>query len=352
MEELTELINGNQIMDINPIPYPEADLCNLFGDEREDALFFYHPDHLGSTGMVTDNSSNITQGFLYAPFGEIITEFNPSWESGRIPKYSFNAKELDEENGMYYYSARYYAPPTFISRDPLFEKYPSISPYTYCANNPMLFVDPTGRDVYKADGEGGFERVRWSIRDKVYSVDKDGNKVNKISFKKGTIQENSQVNEGNNNFNIVKIKGDKQAEALFEFLATPENFRLEAGENVEWSRFLTGEAGKKGINFLTTSGEKDAEQAGSYLFNKQLKYGYTIRGHDHNHPTNNPHPSGTGADNGDIPFMKNMKNNGNVTPNAQFRIFTPGLSQKYNSYDENYRIPLPEFRIKARRGGN
>jgi len=53
---------------------------------------------------------------------------------------------LDEENGMYYYSARYYAPPTFISRDPLFEKYPSISPYTYCANNPMKFVDPTGRE--------------------------------------------------------------------------------------------------------------------------------------------------------------------------------------------------------------
>jgi RHS repeat-associated protein len=147
MEELTELINGNQIMDINPIPYPEADLCNLFGDEREDALFFYHPDHLGSTGMVTDNNANITQGFLYTPFGELLYEYDPGWESGRIPKYSFNAKELDEENGMYYYSARYYAPPTFISRDPLFEKYPSISPYTYCGNNPMKYVDPDGNAI-------------------------------------------------------------------------------------------------------------------------------------------------------------------------------------------------------------
>jgi RHS repeat-associated protein len=64
--------------------------------------------------------------------------------------YAFNAKELDEENGMYYYSARYYAPPTFISRDPLFEKYPSISPYTYCANNPVNFIDPDGRIRRKA----------------------------------------------------------------------------------------------------------------------------------------------------------------------------------------------------------
>jgi RHS repeat-associated protein len=56
----------------------------------------------------------------------------------------FNAKELDEESGMYYYEARYYAPPTFISRDPLFEKYPFISPYAYCANNPVIYIDPTG----------------------------------------------------------------------------------------------------------------------------------------------------------------------------------------------------------------
>ncbi|MDD4582192.1 MAG: hypothetical protein PHH25_07495, partial [Bacteroidales bacterium] len=71
------------------------------------------------------------QGFLYAPFGELMYEHDPLWQNNRVPKYSFNAKELDEENGMYYYSARYYAPPTFISRDPMFEKYPSISPYTY-----------------------------------------------------------------------------------------------------------------------------------------------------------------------------------------------------------------------------
>ena len=82
---------------------------------------------------------------------------------------------------MYYYSARYYAPPTFISRDPLFEKYPSISPYAYCANNPVLFIDPDGRSTRVAKNEDGTYRViGGDLTDKdyniyVYTTDEDGN---------------------------------------------------------------------------------------------------------------------------------------------------------------------------------
>ena len=118
-------------------------------------IFYYHPNHLGSTSFVTDQNQTITQGFLYAPFGEITTEYNVNFGNNVIPKYSFNAKELDEETGMYYYEARYYNPPVFTSRDALFEKYFWLSPYAYCANNPVKYVDPTGCEVgnfYKANG--------------------------------------------------------------------------------------------------------------------------------------------------------------------------------------------------------
>ena len=78
--------------------------------------------------------------------GEITTEYNPTFYSNVLPKYSFNAKELDEETGMYYYEARYYKPPVFTSRDPMFEKYFWMTPYAYCANNPVKYVDPSGKD--------------------------------------------------------------------------------------------------------------------------------------------------------------------------------------------------------------
>ena len=110
-------------------------------------IFYYHPNHLSSTMYVTDMQQSVVQSFLYAPYGEIISEYNTHAMGEAFSKYSFNAKELDEETGMYYYEARYYAPPVFTSRDPLFEKYFWMSPYAYCANNPVKYVDPSGRKI-------------------------------------------------------------------------------------------------------------------------------------------------------------------------------------------------------------
>ena len=72
-----------------------------------------------------------------------------------VPKYLLNAKELDEESGLYYYEARYLDSKhgTFNSRDPLFEKYFWMSPYAYCMNNPLRYIDPTGMDLDVASNE-------------------------------------------------------------------------------------------------------------------------------------------------------------------------------------------------------
>jgi len=63
---------------------------------------------------------------------------------------SFTGKERDEETGYGYFGARYmdYDLMTmWLSVDPMADKYPSISPYAYCAWNPVKLVDPDGREI-------------------------------------------------------------------------------------------------------------------------------------------------------------------------------------------------------------
>ena len=96
--------------------------------------------------MVLDVDGNISQSVTYIPYGEIfVEERNGAWNS----PYLFNSKELDEETGFYYYGARYLNPTSavWMSVDPLFEKYVGMSPYNYCAGNPVKLVDVDGREI-------------------------------------------------------------------------------------------------------------------------------------------------------------------------------------------------------------
>jgi uncharacterized protein RhaS with RHS repeats len=71
-------------------------------------MYFYHPDHLGTSTFLTDINGKPYQFFLNLPFGETMAEQLPS-TLYKSP-YKFNGKELDAETGLYYYGARYYDP--------------------------------------------------------------------------------------------------------------------------------------------------------------------------------------------------------------------------------------------------
>jgi RHS repeat-associated protein len=105
---------------------------------------------------------NIFHHIEYMPSGEQFSEQRDIWATPyKFNDYggeSFNkafeehtarSAELDQETGLYYYGARYYTPEIgiWLSVDPLSDKYPSLSPYAYCALNPVILVDPDGRDI-------------------------------------------------------------------------------------------------------------------------------------------------------------------------------------------------------------
>ena len=73
--------------------------------------------------------------------------------------------------------ARMYSPSNirWLTMDPLCEKYYSISPYAYCAGNPIKLIDPNGQDWYEYTDEDGNTRAMWRpSRDETFK-DEDGN---------------------------------------------------------------------------------------------------------------------------------------------------------------------------------
>jgi len=135
----------------------------------EKDLYFYHPDHLGSSNYITDLNGKLYEHLVYFPFGEGWIEENTNVQ--RTP-YHFTAKELDEETGLYYFGARYYDPRTSVwqSPDPILGKFLStgdkdqdqhlpgrggvftsfnLSLYAYGHLNPVRYTDPDGMAVWK-----------------------------------------------------------------------------------------------------------------------------------------------------------------------------------------------------------
>jgi RHS repeat-associated protein len=123
---------------------------------QSEFIWYYHPDHLGSTGFVTDQNGELYEHVEYFPFGETWVQEHSNTQ--RTP-YLYTGKELDEETGLYYFGARYYDPRTSVwqSADPIVATYLGGQPnggilnsrnlnlYSYNHLNPVGLVDPDGK---------------------------------------------------------------------------------------------------------------------------------------------------------------------------------------------------------------
>ena len=118
-------------------------------------LNYYRKDHLGNNREVWQAGyTGITAGTMQS------TQYYPSglpWAEGTgtsVQSKKYNDKEFIEMHGYdtYDYGARSMYPALgdgFMSVDPLAEKHYNISPYVYCAGNPVNLIDPDGMDWYK-----------------------------------------------------------------------------------------------------------------------------------------------------------------------------------------------------------
>ena len=110
---------------------------------------YFDRDHQGNVRAVVGTAGTVEQIMNYYPFGAPYcdnTALNPD-----LQPYKYNGKEFETMHGRnaYDYGARFYDPllPTWDRMDPLCEKYYHISPYAYCANDPVNFIDNDGEKV-------------------------------------------------------------------------------------------------------------------------------------------------------------------------------------------------------------
>ncbi|CAI9430329.1 hypothetical protein MSHRCOH1_09015 [Candidatus Ornithobacterium hominis] len=131
---------------------------------KEKNLYFYHPDHLGSSSYITDREGRITQHTEYIAFGEVLFEEH---STSRTMPYLFNGKELDSETNLTYFGARYLDMKTslWLNTDPLSGYNPiqetehyidgqhnngvfnpmNLNTYGYTYQNPVIYIDPNGK---------------------------------------------------------------------------------------------------------------------------------------------------------------------------------------------------------------
>ena len=146
-------------------------------------------------------------------------QHNFSWNA----PYTFSGKEKDVETGYGYFGARYYDSglSIWLSVDPMSDKYPSMSPYNYCANNPVILVDPDGREVFLL-GElanvsynqlvNRAKKLNFSFDEKTGKISADVKEGEKLSKTEKHLLK--AINDKKSKVNIQTVKADPGKETF------------------------------------------------------------------------------------------------------------------------------------------
>ena len=156
-EKLATRVGSSLTYYRGPLVYSGNNLLYLVHPEgltRKSTIGFVYyyakRDHLGSIRVLCHASGNTLvaeQATGYYPFGLAHGHGNLN-----LNRYLFSGKELQDQSlggkllGLYDFGSRFYDPTLgrWFNVDPKLE---FVSPYGYCANNPVLYIDPNGEDI-------------------------------------------------------------------------------------------------------------------------------------------------------------------------------------------------------------
>ena len=212
--------------------------------EQREKRYYYHSDHLGSAQFVTDWRDRQYEHIEYTPYGELWIE-EVAAGLDKLP-FRFTGKEMDEETGLYYYGARYLDPKysRWLSGDPALGEYMSGSSvgeggiyntvnfnvYHYGSNNPIKYIDPTGRDDLYYDANGQYLNTVASETTNIYMTN---NKTHSLVGAQSDFEEMTAAlyGEATNNLDEMQAIGDVIMNRA-EYANTSANIEIEKEDQV------------------------------------------------------------------------------------------------------------------------
>jgi len=345
--------------------------------QYKDGKFFYiyhYTDHLGNIRLsyTYDNDTSmirIMEENHYYPFGLKHDSYNTqhlgystytdedeitNYVLEEVPKfvgdgsynYKYNGKEYQDELGLnaYDYGARNYDPALgrWMNIDPLAENSRRWTPYNYCYNNPLRFIDPDGMqadDIFQIDQKGKITQIEAEGEDVLVVVDKDRNEIgNRVN-----IGDDANLRQFGDT-QILEISDQSKAKEAFKEIS--DNTKREFG-------LINKEDTTTGIKDSAIVGDGERSENSADMIAKGLYDGIgdtVVTEIIHNHPGNST-PSGYYGNTGEVinpsSPIGDAVNAINYPTNSQGqpiirKVYTP-KNGNVTRYDNNQFYPSEKF---------
>ncbi len=231
--------------------------------------------------MINHHKTEVVQADDYYPFGMVMNEYTKDYTTAQ--NYLYNGKELQEETGWLDYGWRSYdaAIGRFFNTDAFADKYYSLTPYQYGANNPIKFVDINGDSlmlfkdgVYVTTVDNGKKEI--TGYNQLTGEDPEGNKVFTGGYGFGF---NDLESDGealrNGEMTVERISDSEINQGLDESGANnEENQNNRFSYIIDESRFQNGEGESAKLDFWGS--DNSVMRSGNVLHVAGSKYGKSV----------------------------------------------------------------------------